>query len=136
MAKLQIYLSPPTEFLNSDTCFRYSQLLIVEIGKAGKVSGYTLNDFAPAWLKKDIETRRQNGQINFKRLDSVVVRSGIKNCKLVFPLTLESDNFPCTKIEAPRYVETDFYTINGRSLSGNIIFMEPLVFMWGTNFRY
>lgn len=136
VAKLQRYLLPPPEYFNPDTCFRYSGLLVLEIGKSGKVNGFNLNDYAPAWLKKDLDNRKQNGQINFRRMDSLTIKSGVKNCKLVFPLTLESDNFPCSKLEAKKDVETNFYKINNRNLSGNLLFMDPLVFTWSTNFRH
>lgn len=130
VSKLEIYLLPPPDFANSTGCFYYAELLVLEINKSGKITDYSLNDHAPLWLKTDFNQRKENKQIDLIRIDSLAKKSGIKNCKLVFPLVIESINFPCAKDTPKEHIDESFYKVNGKNLAGNVMFMDPIIMLW------
>jgi len=135
MAKLQIYMSPPPAFANPDTCFHYSQLIILEIDRKGKIADFITNDPAPDWLKEDLRKQKQQNPHFIKRLDSLVSKTKIVNCKIIFPLILESANHSCSPIKMIDLFTPDFYNIKGKSLRGNILFGPQLLFSWPSTFR-
>lgn len=128
--KIERYLETPPEYANSDTSFYYAELLILEISKSGKVRDVTLNDHAPDWLKQNVRRIKEANQLNYKKLDSLGMNSAIKNCKLIFPLIIESDNFPGKTTRAKEHIGNNFYQIKGKNISGSILFMDPIHFVW------
>ena len=95
---LFIYLEPPEFCLQNDSCYRYTELLKIEIDKTGKIEAICFSDSAPGWLKENLDRSIKNKIFNFRRLDSVAKDNHYVNCTLVFPVLLET-SIPPTEIQ-------------------------------------
>lgn len=121
-----VFFDPPPDFNNGDTCYHYSELLKVEIGKYSKVISIELSDSAPGWLKNNLEKQKQRRRIDYKKLDSIALKNKIKNCTIVIPYIMESDSFPCGEAKKKRSFSEFFFQFTGRNLKGNIIFTRQI----------
>lgn len=134
--KIERYLKPPPDYVSSDTCFYFAELLILGINQKRKINEISVNDHAPEWLKADVNRIKEEKLINTRRLDSIALKSQLKNCRLIFPINIISGNFPCPKAKAKEHIGSNYYQVLGKNLSGNIIFMDPTNFIWPMDFRY
>lgn len=116
----------PPESDSGDTCYHYSELLKVEIDKFYKVKSIELSDSAPQWLKADLSKQMKKKSFNFKKLDSLAYAGKLRNCILVFPLVIESDDFPCGFERKKRKTNEKFFQFGGMNLKGNITFGEEI----------
>lgn len=123
---LFIYLEPPEFCLQNDSCYRYTELLKIEIEKTGKIESICFSDSAPGWLKENLDRSIKNKIFNFRRLDSVAKDNHYVDCTLVFPVLLKTF-IPPTEIQKGLKCEPDnFFVFNKKQLSGNIIFGESI----------
>lgn len=132
---IQLYMKPPPNFNLSDTCYHYTELLKVEINKFSKVISINLSDSAPAWLKEEIAKIKERKRIDYKKLDSLAIKAGLRSCTIVFPLILESDYFPCGKENKKRSLNENYFQFDGKNLKGNIIFGEQMKLVWPVDYR-
>ena len=116
---------PPEVYLR-DTCFHYTDLIKVEINKSSKVVSIQFSDSAPEWLKKDLDKSITRKYFNFKILDSLAIKDGLRNCTFVFPYIIESGDFPCGQAKKRRTLNSNFFKFDGKNLKGNILFGEEL----------
>lgn len=120
---------PPQSLLH-DTCYHHTDLLKVKINKLSKVVSIDLSDNAPEWLKMEINQLKERKRISYKKLDSLALNAGLRNCTLVFPLILESDYFPCGQENKKRSISENYFQFGGKNLKGNIFFGEQMRFIW------
>ncbi len=120
----------PPQSLQYDTCYHHTDLLKVEINKLSKVVSIELSDNAPVWFKEELNKIEERKRINYKKLDSLALKAGLRNCTLVFPLILESDYFPCGQENKKRSISENYFQFGGKNLKGNIIFGEQMRFIW------
>jgi hypothetical protein len=132
---IELYMPLPPEILLHDTCYHNTDLLKVEVNKSFKVVSIELSDSAPAWLKKELNEIKERKRIDYKKLDSLALKAGLRNCTLVFPLIVESDYFPCGKEKKKRSVNESFFKFGGANLKGNIIFGEQIKLVWPVDYR-
>ncbi|MDZ4808185.1 MAG: hypothetical protein SGI96_07920 [Bacteroidota bacterium] len=131
---IERFLPLPPETSSGDTCFYYSELLKVQIDKFAKVIAIDLSDSSPEWLKKNITEMNQKKRINYFKLDSIASKSGLRNCMLIFPLIIESDDFPCGEGRKKRSFNDNYFHFEGKSLKGNIIFGEQIRVVYTTRY--
>ena len=116
----------PPDSHRGDTCYHYTELIKVEINKYYKVVSIELSDSAPQWIKEDIDRQKKQKDINYKALDSLAMKGGLRNCSLVFPFIIESDDFPCgQEMKKPR-LPAEYFQFGGKKLKGNIFFGEEI----------
>jgi hypothetical protein len=133
---IQLYMEPPPEFDSSGTCFHYSELLKISINKYSKVESVNLSDSAPDWLKQRLSKQIENKNVEIKKLDSMALTSGLRNCILVFPLILESEDFPCGLALKKRSLMSNFFKFRGKNLKGKVFFGEQIQIVWPVQYRY
>jgi hypothetical protein len=126
-------MRPPKNSDNGDTCYHYTELIKVEINKSSKIVSIELSDSAPNWMKEDIGLQKKNKCIN-RGLDSIALASKWRNCSLVFPVVIESEDFPCGAAPQSRRYEENYFHFSGYNLRGNIIFGEPIKLIYSTRY--
>jgi hypothetical protein len=129
-----LYMELPPESDAGDTCFHYTELLKVEINKSSKVISLEFSDSAPEWLKEDLNKQKQRKQVNYKKLDSLAFKDGLRNCTLVFPFIIESEDFPCGLAKKKRSLSSKYFQFGGKNLKGNIIFCEEIRYLISINY--
>jgi len=132
--RLQINIGPSPEMNGNEDCYNYTELLKVEINHKSKVTDLKLSDSAPDWLVKDLQRQKDKKQLYVNKLDSIALADGIKNCVLLFPLFLESDDFPCGEGKKKRGYSENYFKFNGKYLQGNIRFGEQIKLIFTTRF--
>ena len=133
---IQLYMEPPPDYDSSGKCFYYAQLLKVEINNLSKVVSIDLCDGAPEWVKAELNKQKKRKNIDFKKLDSLASKARLRNCTLVFPFVVESEDFPCGQESKKRTITSKFFQFNSRRLKGNILFGEQIQFIWSVQYRY
>ncbi|MCC6309000.1 MAG: hypothetical protein BWZ05_01351 [Bacteroidetes bacterium ADurb.BinA245] len=124
--RLFIDIFVPEFCTQGDSCYRYTELLKIEIEKTGKIESICFSDSAPGWLKENLDRSIKNKIFNFRRLDSVAKDNHYVDCTLVFPVLLKTF-IPPTEIQKGLKCEPDnFFVFNKKQLSGNIIFGESI----------
>lgn len=136
LEKMQRYVEPPPEYDSSGTCYHYTELLKVEINKFSKVVSLNLSDSAPEWLREDIDKQKKRNNIDFNKLDTLAFKAKLRNCTLVFPLILESEDFPCGYANKKRSLDSKYFQFKGKHLKGNVIFGEEIRIIFPTKYRY
>ena len=131
---IERFLPTPPEIYSGDTCFYFSELLKVQIDKFAKVISIDLSDSSPEWLKKDITELKKKKRINYLKLDSIASKSSLRNCILIFPIIIESDDFPCGEGRKKRSYNENYFHFEGKSLKGNIIFGEQIRIVYTTRY--
>jgi hypothetical protein len=131
---INLYMKPPPDLDGGVKCFHYTELLKVEFDKRSHIVSITFSDSAPEWLKEDFNRIKEQKNIDYKKMDSLALKAGLRSCLFVFPLILETDDFPCGQEKKKRKLDDNYFQFDGRSLRGNIIFGEPIHFWWNTNY--
>jgi hypothetical protein len=127
---IERYMKPPPDMDSTIHCYHYTELLKVEIDKRSHITSITFSDSAPGWLKTDITRIKEQNRINYKKLDNLASKAGLRSCSFVFPLALESDDFPYGQEAKKRKLDDKFFQFEGRSLKRNII-LENLCVLIG-----
>jgi hypothetical protein len=130
---IRLQMELPPNYNSLDTCNHYTELLKVEIDKSSHIVSITFSDSAPDWLKNDITRIKEQKRIDYEKLDSLALKARLRSCLFVFPLIIESDDFPCGQENKKRKLNDNYFQFEGKSLKGNIIFGESIYFYWGTN---
>jgi hypothetical protein len=130
---INLYMQLPPDPDSVETCTHYTELLKIEIDNRSHIKSITFSDSAPKWLTKDINRLKEQKRIDYKKLDSLALTTGLRSCLFVFPLIIESDDFPCGQENKKRKLSDNYFQFKGKSLKGNIIFGESIYFYWGTN---
>lgn len=95
-----------------------------------------MSDSAPDWLVKDIKKQNDDKQFDINKLDSLAKKEGLKNCILIFPFILESDDFPCNMEKKKRRYAENYFKFKGENLKGNIIFGEQIKAVFSTRYIF
>ncbi len=127
---INIYMGPPPDMDSSKRCYHYTELLKVEINKNSKVVSMEPSDSAPAWLRQEINKVSKIKNTRFEKLDSLALKAGLHNCTLVFPLIIESDEFPCGQENKKRSISENYFQFGGKNLKGNIFFGNQIKIIW------
>jgi len=123
---LALCLKPPPEYGPSDSCYQYMELLKVEIDKSSRVVSLIFSDSAPGWLVKDLKKKRDIYREKFEKMDSIAAKGRLRNCIYIFPIKIESVDFPCAKSKEIIHLDKDYFKFDGKNLSGNISFADEL----------
>ena len=131
-----LYMRPLPDFFNMDTCYHYTELLKLEINKSSKVVSVDFSDSAPQWIKKELNTLKEKNKIDFRKLDSLTLKGRLHNRTLVFPLIIESEDFPCGQDKKQRTLSEIFFQFNGKNLQGNLIFGPHIRLIYGVHYKF
>lgn len=125
-------MNPPP----GNNCYHYIELVKVEINKNSKITSVDFSDSAPAWIQTISKKNFPLYSSKFRKLDTLAAKIGYKNCNLLFPLTIESDDFPCGSENKKRKLEDNYFQFNGTLLKGNIVFGETIHIIYSTDYKY
>lgn len=126
----------PPEADSAGNCYHYSELLKVSINKQYNVISVELSDSAPAWLVADLQMQNEKKRIHFNKLDSIAKRNRLKDCIIVFPFVIESDDFPCGKEEKRRRNPPNYFKFGGKNLQGKIYFGKEIRAVFSTRYIF
>ncbi|OJU28551.1 MAG: hypothetical protein BGN92_06750 [Sphingobacteriales bacterium 41-5] len=115
-------IRPPKEYLEySNIDFYYSQLIKIKVDNKYNISSIKVSDGSSEWFKEDIEMLVKKGRVNFDKFNRLAKKNKIKNCELILPVEIVSDNYP--KINCKLYIPNqNFYMFDNKNLAGTIIF--------------
>lgn len=123
---IQRNLGLPPETNSAGKCYHYTELLKVTINKKSQIVNIEFSDSAPQWLTDDFQKQKDRKKIDYVKLDSIAKKVGFKNHILIFPFTIESDDFPCGSENKIRRYPQNYFKFKGQYLKGEIIFGEHI----------
>ena len=133
--RFQLYITPPPESLGAQGCFFYDELLKIEVDNMSKIKSIKLSDSAPDWLRQNLEASLKKFPKMSRGLDSIITVNKVKNTKLLIPMQIKSETYPCP-LATPFQPDPLLYTFSNKLLSGNFRFLNTVTFLYSVNYKF